>query len=771
MAVPAIHFVNQTPTDIDTFNVFNAPLNITYNITDPLGINPSSVGLNYKTNSSTLDTSIYVNGTPRSGWTINGDANISNSSEIWQFLLQNDEVYPATYNFDEDNMTNTPKSVYDLDEGDEYVKVQLLNVSNAKNYSFFEIYADNQTTASNTLRVYYCNSSYATGNPATNNNCVLIYDLARTEPFNHTHSAYSKHHVIPFTINTTSGNVGGAGGAKVTPISYFLLRGRLGVNSWNVYYITNVSRNDAIQFTTNGGVAWSNLSGTVDAHLHQYDGSETFRYYACANSSGDGSGNCSAERYDLIELAGLLPDPPMVYSPAEDAAYNSSISINYTAAVSPNGYEISFYNISLYNSDDTFNSTIIANNSANLSYLWDPVGVADGEYMIAVEACDVLGQCSTGLSGLFNLDTILPSISIQAPLSIVYRSIPIGLNYTVSEVNLDSCWYELDGSAAVPLPGCLNSSVSPGNGVHFLELFANDTAGNVNSSNVTFTASAPSSAPPSPGDEDMDVGWERACPGNLIIISASDGGEPLEGVDVRIVLREPNAGQIGEGTTDADGSITFNASINGTYNAYFELSGYTYDNPLAFAYTTCPQEETATLACKTNADCALSEYCGMGVCAPVECACGIVSNHECDAYECCSDSECSAGFACAGNECVETPGQAPIIQPPVSGAEPGSQQPSGGSQPPVSGTQPECTINADCAPGFGCEGGSCISIQGTPAAGTDGTPLPGVVGERQPSASGELPLPWWVIPEAMAFGALTFAAGAYSMHWWINRKK
>jgi hypothetical protein len=65
------------------------------------------------------------------------------------------------------------------------------------------------------------------------------------------------------------------------------LRGRIGVHDYDVYYIDDISRTDAIQTSTNRGGAWTNFSGTVDAHLHQYDGSEKFYYYVCANDTSN----------------------------------------------------------------------------------------------------------------------------------------------------------------------------------------------------------------------------------------------------------------------------------------------------------------------------------------------------------------------------------------------------------------------------------------------------------------------------------------------------
>jgi len=75
---------------------------------------------------------------------------------------------------------------------------------------------------------------------------------------------------------------------KVTDISYFIFRGRTGTTGWNVTYISNVTDGNAMQISTNGGTAWTNVLGTIDAHLHQYDGTDSLYYYACAS---DNSGN------------------------------------------------------------------------------------------------------------------------------------------------------------------------------------------------------------------------------------------------------------------------------------------------------------------------------------------------------------------------------------------------------------------------------------------------------------------------------------------------
>ncbi len=391
---PLVVWHSQYPPDIDSLNALDIGVNITYNITDPSGIDPASPILYYKTNTSTSDCWTFVNGsygycgyrerTPE-----------SNESELWLWRLYDNQIYPATYNIDERGMETTAHSAYNLATQNNPLKIQLLNVSNITQYGFFEVMA-NISSGTSPLRIFYCNESYSAGNPSNSPSCTNFYSLPYNQPYNHSHSEYSYHMFVPFAMNASSGLLGNV---RVTSTSYFILRPAQG-SSWNVYYISNVSRPSAIQTSANNGNAWSDFAGTVDSHLHQYDPTDRLWYYACANDTL-GNHNCSAEFYDYLNLSGIPPTAPDVYSPTNDS-YCGSVPINYTAAISPNGYNISHYNISLMNSDFTFNKTILGNNSLNLSYEWDASGTAPGNYSIRVEACDTEGQCSSGYSLIFN---------------------------------------------------------------------------------------------------------------------------------------------------------------------------------------------------------------------------------------------------------------------------------------------------------------------------------------------------------------------------------
>jgi hypothetical protein len=273
----------------------------------------------------------------------------------------------------------------------------------------------NSTPAANPASVYYCNNTYTTGRIDTNANCVLTATRTATTTFDHCHTNQSCHLGFQFAINQTSGSIGTV---KVSSTGWFIFGG---ANNWFVYNIPEGTRTGMTLSTTNRGTAWTNQVYTVDEHLHQFDtinSNTTFYYYVCANNT-DGTGACSDVREDLMAYAGLPPTSPQVYAPTGVHRLNSIIPINYTASISPNEYAIAYYNISLLNSNFSFNKTIIGNNGGNLGYNWDSTGMPYGEYIIQVEAKDVVNQTSIGYSEEFFIENISMDYTVNLPLGFI----------------------------------------------------------------------------------------------------------------------------------------------------------------------------------------------------------------------------------------------------------------------------------------------------------------------------------------------------------------
>ncbi|MFA5333859.1 MAG: hypothetical protein WC376_05185, partial [Candidatus Nanoarchaeia archaeon] len=97
----------------------------------------------------------------------------------------------------------------------------------------------------------------------------------------------------------------------------------------------------------------------------------------------------------------------------------------------------------------------------------------------------------------FTVDTIIPSLSIVSPQNISYTNDTQLLNLSFFDVNLDSVWYNWNGTNESYLA---SFNITFNEGVNVLEAWANDSVGNLNYTNVSFTIDsvAPSIALVSP---------------------------------------------------------------------------------------------------------------------------------------------------------------------------------------------------------------------------------------------------------------------------------
>lgn len=115
---------------------------------------------------------------------------------------------------------------------------------------------------------------------------------------------------------------------------------------------------------------------------------------------------------------------------------------------------------------------------------------------------------------LLNLDTHAPELKLSSPLNKTYAFSNISFNFSSIDVTLNSTWYNIDSGNNLTLNS--NTTLNLSNGNHIINLYANDTNGNLNSTTVTFLVNT-----------------------NI----------------PNVVLNEPN-----DNSTDYDGSVTFNCS-------------------------------------------------------------------------------------------------------------------------------------------------------------------------------------------------------------------
>jgi parallel beta-helix repeat protein len=438
-ATPAITFQSQKPADISGTNIIGTPLVLNYSII-PIGtLNLSTVKVYYKSNDTSSNIMYFQNGTGYSGYFTKTYA--KNTSTNFTFNLTDNDIYPGSYMVGSVTADNSVHVALSISTNNFYVKSQLLNISQVKQWNIFEIMA-NSTTGASPANFIYCNSSYTSGTMTTNPNCVVFGTLTARTTYNHCHQNLSCHNYAPYSINTTSGKLSGV---KVTDNSFFAFGG---ANGWTVYYINTLIRTGATQTSTNRGGSWSSQTYTVDSHVHQYfasaNGNSSIYYYINATEN-DGTSNVSAVRNDLLELGGLPPTAPQITL----VGSQPSINITWIASQSPNSYPITQYNITLLNSTLGFNQSI--GNTSGLNYVWIvPTSILSGDYFIRVTAIDSLNQTGSAYQDLTLATTINSCRTLSSAGNYILNTSvtnTTGTCFTISSANvvLNCGGYNLTG--------------------------------------------------------------------------------------------------------------------------------------------------------------------------------------------------------------------------------------------------------------------------------------------------------------------------------------
>ncbi len=129
------------------------------------------------------------------------------------------------------------------------------------------------------------------------------------------------------------------------------------------------------------------------------------------------------------------------------------------------------------------------NNNGMRDFNATNVSIADGNYTVKFYCWDFAGNLNNSASRFFVLDTVDPALALVSPRNITYHNFTaLNLNYTVSDSlsGVGSVWYSLLNSSSANLTANItitaNITFNVSQGGFILRLYANDTAGNLNSS-------------------------------------------------------------------------------------------------------------------------------------------------------------------------------------------------------------------------------------------------------------------------------------------------
>jgi len=108
-----------------------------------------------------------------------------------------------------------------------------------------------------------------------------------------------------------------------------------------------------------------------------------------------------------------------------------------------------------------------------------------------VKSCDSDGDCGFATSNYtLTINSTPPTINILSPSGIfdtLVDGLSMDLNYTINDANLDSCWYEYNGTNTTISNCSLNTTFNYVLNKNNIILWANDTIGNTNSNNNSWS--------------------------------------------------------------------------------------------------------------------------------------------------------------------------------------------------------------------------------------------------------------------------------------------
>ncbi len=206
----------------------------------------------------------------------------------------------------------------------------------------------------------------------------------------------------------------------------------------------------------------------------------------------DGTANGTAVNSSVLAVQNLVPSAPTNITPVSGiyGPKNQLVSISCLNSSDLDADTVS-YNIQAYYSS-AWNSLALLDSDGN--YSWNISSLATQSNILL--RCNSSDSFSTSLfinrSSNITIDNTIPSLASSYPSnSSFYNSSNLSINFMVNDAvysTLDKCWILNTTNRTIELPGCANSSFIAGSdGLKNITLFVNDSANNINSSNVFFT--------------------------------------------------------------------------------------------------------------------------------------------------------------------------------------------------------------------------------------------------------------------------------------------
>jgi hypothetical protein len=304
---------------------------------------------------------------------------------------------------------------------------------------------------------------------------------------------------------------------------YFLMAKILKINTTGGFNFVNTSWNGfACANTAASNKTWVyNLASLQDANLSS---GERIGIQICTNITAASGGARLGRMYwegtapssivfPYQYYDNLAPDINFI-APVETSGtyqFRRNIQVNVSASDNVNGFGLGNITLDLYNSTSRINST----NTTDANIFINFTGLADNLYFFNATACDNATNCNSTETRNVTVDNLPPYlINISSPTFTRYNFANISISFNASDAltPINTLFYD-NGTANRTYNAPLTLNLSYGNYTFFF--YANDTLGNLNFTNVTFTVNGP------PSITSLNASPSIIAGGSILTINAS----------------------------------------------------------------------------------------------------------------------------------------------------------------------------------------------------------------------------------------------------------
>ena len=267
---------------------------------------------------------------------------------------------------------------------------------------------------------------------------------------------------------------------KTNPLVVILSPANITYTTQTIYFNVSLNENGSCVYSLNSGI--TNYTMTANAFGTGFN--------AVNSSIADGSYIVNA--YCMDSAGNINNSVSVVFSKDTSLPQiKSKLLLNRTEKEN----SLEFYvqsnkklNLCKISMDDWLTNYSMSLNSSLTEANYTHMNISDGNYNAKFWCNDTLGIVNNLEQILFTIDTIPPNISIIYPQNISYIENISELNYSIEDVNLQSCWYSIDNGTNNYSMICGENitNLTSNNSTNIWYVYSNDSMGNIGWSFVSF---------------------------------------------------------------------------------------------------------------------------------------------------------------------------------------------------------------------------------------------------------------------------------------------